>query len=210
MASRRGGRAALARRRRAAPAAAVAVFIAAAALLAPGASAYGHGDAVSALKRTLYSGYRSEYSEVRERAAPRFAMDRTVRLSPGDPAKVYDPQEPFKMSFSFDHDRFLTPWVTVNDGRGVYLRYLTFEFEYAGDHIRSMRWTSEYQPPSRRGQRPENVIVRYHWKEYVERDTAFGFDVLMGVACLAAWSSAVLVLSRSNQVASRVAPVKET
>lgn len=175
---------------------------------ATGANAYGHGDPVSALKRTLFQGYRSEYAELREAAAPRFAMDRTVRMHAGDTAKTYDSREPFKFSFSFDHDRFLTPWVTVNDGRGEYLAYLTFDFEYAGDHVRGMRWSAEYQPPSRRGQRPEHVVVRYRWTEFVERDTAFGFDVLLLAACAAAWASAVLVLTGADPV--RRASLKET
>ncbi len=168
--------------------------------------AYRHGDTVSVLKRSQYKGYRTEWSELLGRDAPRFGVDRTVQLNPTNTAQVYDTNEEFKIEFAFDHDRLLTSWITFFDGRGNYLNYIEFDFVFSGDHIRSVRWVTDYHEDGR--EKPDKVFLRYHWHEFVETDAASGLDFLMIVGTVLAWASAVLAvfgLDRFKKAAAKSA-----
>ena len=131
---------------------------------------------------------------------PRFGIDRTIRLVPADAQRIYESDQPFKLSFSFDHDRFLSTWITVNDGAGNYLHYIEFEFVYSGDHIQQLKWSVAYQVPDRKGVKPEHIFLRYRWVPFVETDAALGLDTLFLVASLTAWGVILMVLFRMDKV----------
>eukprot|EP00462_Mataza_sp_D1_P000770 CAMPEP_0175088740 /NCGR_PEP_ID=MMETSP0086_2-20121207/410_1 /TAXON_ID=136419 /ORGANISM="Unknown Unknown, Strain D1" /LENGTH=144 /DNA_ID=CAMNT_0016361195 /DNA_START=115 /DNA_END=549 /DNA_ORIENTATION=- len=101
---------------------------------------------------------------------PRFGMPHMVTLNPILDAKNYDSSDEFKISFSFAKDRFLIPWITVTDGKGHYLNFVSFTFVYSGDYIRKVKWDAEYHTDST-GVQPEHVYLHYNWEEFSEMDT---------------------------------------
>lgn len=109
-----------------------------------GVKGYVHEDPVSTLKRSQYRGYRTQWSSVLHNDAPHFGLDQTVRLHTASQARDYQHDKQFKMSFSFDNEQLITPWITVNNGLGVYLHVLQFTFVYSSDRIVDLKWEAEY------------------------------------------------------------------
>jgi hypothetical protein len=170
------------------------------ALAARGVDAYHYGDAVPTLRRTQYRQYRSEWGEMLARESPHFGVDRTVKVSPVSTAKIYDSTEELKISFSFDHDRFLTPWITVTDGRGSYLHYVEFDFFYSGDTVHQLKWKLDYQGAELHGVKPEFIFIRYHWHQQSSVDPALGMTALLIFSTAVVWLSAVLVILGLDRV----------
>jgi len=169
-------------------------------ILLPVCSAYMHGDTVSMLQRTQYKNYRSEWIDVLGKEAPKFGMDRTVKIHAGDPAQAYDTTEELKLMFSFDHDRHLTSWITVMDGKGNYLNYVEIDFTYSGDYIRSIKWVADYHENTEMNTRPDFVFLRFHWHEFSDTDVASGVDFLLVVGTVVGWLCAILVVCNLDSV----------
>ena len=79
-------------------------------------------------------------------------------------------------------------------------RRATQGLRYAGDHIRSVTWVTDYHGEENNAQKPDHIYVRYHWHEFVETDTAFGLDFLLIVSTVVAWACAVLVVCNFDRV----------
>jgi len=135
----------------------------------PAALSFQVGDPIPMLKRSQYKGQRSGWSEVLYRDCPRFAEHRTIIWQPLREVKDYDSTEPFKISFSFAHHQFTTPWITVTDGKMSYLHTLTFTFTSHHDLITAFAFHSSYtQQPGRGGDEDSSIEVRYEWDEVAE------------------------------------------
>jgi len=162
--------------------------------LAPGVNGYAYGDHVNMLKMTQYRGYRTAWTELVSRYTPRFGMDRTVKLHAMSSSKTYSAFEEFKISFAFDHENFLTSWITITDGKGHFLNYIEIDFIYAGDHIQSVKWQAVYYEDEHKGDRSDYVFIRYHWKELVESDAATGLNVLLIASLIVAYTCGAMIV----------------
>mmetsp|Transcript_1211 Transcript_1211/g.2784 ORF Transcript_1211/g.2784 Transcript_1211/m.2784 type:complete len:201 (+) Transcript_1211:47-649(+) len=155
-------------------------------LLFPTASPYRHGDHVTLLKRSQYEGLKTAWSEIGGNHSPHFGIDRTVRLDPmfdiqtrtGD---QYKTDQAYKIAFSFVNDRFLSPWITVTDGKGHYLKNIFFTFRYSGHHIKGVDVDSDYHTQKIP---PKHVHLVYHWEEDVDTNSELGFLTLASLALL--------------------------
>mmetsp|Transcript_41974 Transcript_41974/g.67512 ORF Transcript_41974/g.67512 Transcript_41974/m.67512 type:complete len:215 (-) Transcript_41974:1723-2367(-) len=163
---------------------------------------YRHGDLVTVLKRSQYQGMKTAWSEMNGNLAPHFAVDRTIRIDPmfeiqKQTASQYKTHDAFKISFSFINERFITPWLTVTDGRGHYLHNIYFTFVYAGHHLKSVRVDSDYHPDESLKVPPDHVNLIYRWETDVEVDTHTGFTTLTALTCLGTLTALGLVVKTS-------------
>ncbi|GAB5366688.1 hypothetical protein AAMO2058_001165100 [Amorphochlora amoebiformis] len=113
-------------------------------LLVVPTAAYRHGDHVTLLKRVQYKGMRTAWSEMEGSLTPYFGVERTIPIDPifdiqKTTASQYKTHDPLKIKFSFVNDRFLTPWLTITDGRGHYIHNIYFTFLYSGHHIKRVK-----------------------------------------------------------------------
>lgn len=149
------------------------------------------------MKRSQYKGMQTGWSEMIHHDIPRFGLDKVVRLHAlgtsaqekalrkGKGIKVVG--EPFKISFSFDKDRFLVPWVAVSNGKAAVLTTLKITFVYAGDHILKVQSNPQFIDVLEEGEAPEHFEVQYRWEEYSEVDTMMGLTVYLGLGSLVLW-----------------------
>jgi hypothetical protein len=80
-----------------------------------------------------------------------------------------------KMSFAFDHDKVITPWITVANGDGKFLNAVKFTITYSGEHITKVRWVTDYNTePVHHSQWPKSVWLHYSWVELIEQDVQYG------------------------------------
>lgn len=159
-----------------------------------GIMGYRHGEIVPMLQRVQYKGYRTKWSEMLGDNSPRFGMEHTVALNPvGQVVKSSELDDQFKISFSFDHDKHLIPWLTVTDGQGQFLNFVHITFVHSGNYLTNIKWQTEYHEEAR-GQRPEHVYIRYRWEGYVETDSTLGFNVLAVIGVTMCWSGMLIVM----------------
>mmetsp|Transcript_5562 Transcript_5562/g.7406 ORF Transcript_5562/g.7406 Transcript_5562/m.7406 type:complete len:215 (-) Transcript_5562:246-890(-) len=163
---------------------------------------YRHGDLVTVLKRSQYQGMKTAWSEMNGNLAPHFAVDRTIRIDPmfeiqKKTASQYKTHDTFKISFSFINERFITPWLTVTDGRGHYLHNIYFTFVYDGHHLKSVRVDSDYHPDEALKVPPDHVNLVYRWETDVEVDTHTGFTTLTAMTSLGTLAALALVVKNS-------------
>lgn len=182
-----------------------------AALVAPCAasSRFRPGEVVSTVHRSQYRGYRTSWTETLAHDAPRFAHDTSVSLNPANAAKEYTAEEEFKVAFAFDHETFLSPWITVTDGHGAFLNFVRFDFTYAGDRILSIATQTDYvrheNGAVNAGARPTHITLRYHWHAQEEQDVSFGMAFLLFAGVATAFGSAAAVLIAFDPAKRRAA-----
>ena len=137
-----------------------------------------HGEHVILTKRTQFNEMRTEWTPVLREWCPRFSEDTEVELPLAKPELLADNNE-LKISFSFDHDKVVTPWITFAHGSGLFLKSLKFTITYSGDHTTQVRWRTEYTSEyAHHSQWPKTVWLHYTWVELVEQDVQFGLNML--------------------------------
>ena len=145
-----------------------------------GVFAYLAGDPVPMMRRTQHSGRRTAWHEVSHRATPRFLTDRRATLD-GAPPDL-DDSEPFKISLALHGLQFVTPWITVADGKGKFLSHLELQLTASGDALTAVRWETEYSDEP-----PAHVSVQTTWEHALEHDLESALALLFFlVACVAA------------------------
>ena len=113
---------------------------------------------------------RTEWTPLLREFQPRFSEDSEIELPSIKPSLLPDNSE-LKMSFSFDHDHYVTEWISIANGNGKFLNSLLFTLTYSGDHITDVKWklvrrTSSFplHPPPRPAQaRWLRVLVCEHF-----------------------------------------------
>ncbi len=76
----------------------------------------------------------------------RFGVAKSVHLHPLSEAKEFSTTDELKLSFNFDDQRLLVPWITVTDGKGHFLKEVAFYFVHAQGNMRSVKWKTTCQP----------------------------------------------------------------
>jgi len=115
------------------------------------------------------------WSDVLVGQAPVFGVNRQVTLKGLPTSKIQNDDE-LKAMFSFDNDKFLTPWFTILSGERR-LHTLTFRFTVSGATIKDMTWTTAYflddkhaeyyEPHMNKQHHPKHedeIIVHYLWR----------------------------------------------
>eukprot|EP01104_Vermistella_antarctica_P011690 TRINITY_DN3297_c1_g2_i2.p1 TRINITY_DN3297_c1_g2~~TRINITY_DN3297_c1_g2_i2.p1 ORF type:complete len:394 (+),score=110.99 TRINITY_DN3297_c1_g2_i2:163-1344(+) len=189
--------------------------------------AYRDGDLIRMSKRisnTVVSHNKVEpWTDVSSSFCPRFQHNKQVELALLDRDQQLQQQMPtgdgqtLKMSFGFDSNTFVTPWITVFEGSqwsgGVYLNSIEFIFYFSGDDLVDMKWNTDYDSPDHRhGERggSENwrarnsITVQYRFEHYDDEDAVFGLGMLLMMGAL---SSSVLfayiIISTANSIQYR-------
>ena len=79
--------------------------------------------------------------------------------------------------------QFVTPWITVADGKGRFLSHLELQLTAAGDALTAVRWETEYVDEAP----PNHISVHTKWEHALEHDLSSALTLLFLVAgCLAA------------------------
>ena len=145
-------------------------------------ASYLPGDPVPLSRRIQQNGRRSAWHEVPHRAAPRFLTDWRTTLDVPH-ADAADP-EALKISLALHNLQFVTPWITVSDGKGRFLSHLDLSLTASGDALTAVRWEPEYveQEP------PEHISVHTTWEHAKEHDleSALAF-LFLSCAFISAW-----------------------
>ncbi len=82
---------------------------------------------------------RTEWTPLLREFQPRFSEDSEIELPSIKPNLLPDNSE-LKMSFSFDHDHYVTEWISIANGNGKFLNSLRFFLTYSSDHITDVSW----------------------------------------------------------------------
>ena len=82
---------------------------------------------------------RTEWTPLLREFQPRFSEDSEIELPSIKPNLLPDNSE-LKMAFSFDHDHYVTEWISIANGNGKFLNSLRFFLTYSGDHITDVSW----------------------------------------------------------------------
>ena len=95
-------------------------------------------------------------------------------------------------SFSFVQHQFLTPWLTVTDGKSAFLQSLTFTFTSHHDLIAAFAFRAAYeQRPGRAGEEDAAILVHYEWEEAADiHDSGVWYMILLWLA--ACWAAVAL------------------
>jgi hypothetical protein len=99
---------------------------------------------------------------------------------------------PVCSSFSFAHHQFLTPWLTVTDGKSSFLQSLTFSFTSHHDVITAFAFRASYaQQPGRGGEEDASILVQYDWEEAAEMSDSGVWSMIV-LWLTAAWAAVAL------------------
>jgi hypothetical protein len=168
------------------------------------AHAFRAGDHVSALMRTQHGALRSEWAPLLARDAPRFGIARRVELRPLQDANDVDGvdnTDVFKIAFSFIDDSFLSPWLTLCDGKGGYVTHVGVVLTHAGGIVRKVTTTAE--PLQYANGKPEHVVVHFQWDEVTEFDSGGAVNLVLVVALGVAWFAAAFAVCSLEPAAKR-------
>ena len=91
---------------------------------------------------------------------------------------------------SFDHDKFITPYFSVIDTKGVFLESMDFTFVYLGDDIVDMKWEAhcmsfQCKPHladnenEKQKHPPTFITLNYAWEEFSEKDVTLSMSLLL-------------------------------
>jgi len=99
------------------------------------------------------------------------------------------------MMFSFDHEKFITPFITISNGQGTFLEFLEFTFVFSGDDIVELKWRTHYNDADeRRGKAPTDFEVEFRWEAHEEMDIDFTLAAFFFLSFLLAFSMLLYVI----------------
>lgn len=135
---------------------------------------YIHGDIIPTFKKIQTKQLMSsEWTEVLGKYCPKFTTSRRSSVSLADEMQMFQTgrlEGDLKMMFSFDHQRFITPYITVVGTKGHVLEYLEFTFIYSGDDILDFKWKTHYSDELHKKHASNSLDIEYKWEEYQEMD----------------------------------------
>ncbi|KAL0490302.1 DNA mismatch repair protein MutL [Acrasis kona] len=164
------------------------------------------GDVVPMLKRVQYDGKRTEWSDIDFSQTPRFGIKKTTTIKGAkdllkifNDGKYIESETDVKVSFSFHHPQFITPWITLfsektNGYKPVqhYLTEIDFTFIYTGDTITEVKYHTHYTDDEQlennkatERHAPSHITINYHWHEEYEKDafTSLTFLYVISLSC---------------------------
>ena len=74
--------------------------------------------------------------------------------------------------------QFVTPWITVADGKGRYLSHLELLLTASGDALTAVRWETQYQEQYP----PDHISMQTTWEHALEHDLSSALTLLFLVA----------------------------
>jgi len=107
-----------------------------------------------------------------------------------------------RVAFSFDHERFITPYFTIVDGKGTLLEILEFTFIVSGDDLVDVNWKTHYNTDKDHEhdtQLPNTLTIQYKWEDFAEIDTVWGLNTLLFMGFSAGLLTFIYVIIDSEQ-----------
>ena len=89
--------------------------------------------------------------------------------------------EPLKLALALHGLQFVTPWITVADGKGRYLSHLTLLLTASGDALTAVRWETQYVYGQNTGP-PDHITMQTTWDHALEHDLSSALTLLFLVA----------------------------
>jgi len=149
-----------------------------------GCDCYHAGDIVKMSTKTRGSK-NNEWTEVTGRFCPRFQWKRSIKL-PLNHKTLLEKGTEIKLAFSFDNERFITPFITIVDlSKGVHLEFLEFTLIYSGTTITDVKWKTHYNEEEEASLSETNFLsLTYQWEAYSENDLDVGIGSLLVIGFL--------------------------
>ena len=138
-----------------------------------GVYAYTKGDLVSVVEQSQIGNMKTKWRHMQNGKKPKFATNSIVNVVPPYSRQDYDTTLKCKMTFAFSDHRFLVPWLTLSDGKGLYLAKIIFTFTYHGDDIASVRAQQVYMGEGdvdkvgiSPNHKPGTILFEYIWEPH--------------------------------------------
>ncbi|KAL4458504.1 hypothetical protein ABPG75_013369 [Micractinium tetrahymenae] len=156
------------------------------------------GDFIPAARRGQFHGQRTHWHDILGSHCPKFGVKRLVAVPLPQPVghKVADE---YKVQFSFDGDRHLTPWLSIIGKHAPSPPYVEVELVRTGNTIKSV--SALVYALDQEDQRahaplvreflnathwPKHLLVHYRWRTQHEEDEEGGLLVLFSAGALVA------------------------
>lgn len=162
---------------------------------------YQAGDFVPMARRAQFLGTRTQWHDVLGRHCPRFGQDSTVVVPLPKPVGLGQ-NDDYKLSLSFEGERFVTPWVAVlgfgvGQGANPIFPMLRVDLVNTGAHLGPVRTTLMSAPAALAEEHkdilaefhnasvwPKHLLVSYAWREESELNPVNALNVLLGIGTL--------------------------
>jgi hypothetical protein len=148
---------------------------------------YSPGNIITMSKRSYSSSLKTEWTKLTTKYCPHFEWKKTIylnffseKLNLTDEEKIW--QEEFKFSFSFDNERFITPYFLITDGKGAYLEKLEIIFIYLNGEIKDLEWNTHYNSDDKEllsKKLPKYLEITFSWKKLYERDEKLAMLIII-------------------------------
>ncbi|KAK9811472.1 hypothetical protein WJX72_004453 [[Myrmecia] bisecta] len=172
------------------------------------------GEFVPTARRGQYHGTRTNWHDLLGRHCPRFGQDRLVALPIPRPVGALTIQQTYKISFSIDNDRLLTPWLTIIGKRAPAAPMLDIELTQTGDQVTAVKakvlpvplaflamhqeLVDEFHNATHW---PKHLLVQYRWTQAGMVEVTRGLYLLFTAGLLATFTLVInpsLLASLSN------------
>eukprot|EP01119_Soliformovum_irregulare_P018993 TRINITY_DN5931_c0_g1_i1.p1 TRINITY_DN5931_c0_g1~~TRINITY_DN5931_c0_g1_i1.p1 ORF type:complete len:264 (-),score=56.37 TRINITY_DN5931_c0_g1_i1:91-882(-) len=116
---------------------------------------------------------------------PRFGMDKSFHLVYEEEVEYRDEHHlkvpwSMKLSFSFDGDKFITPYFLISDFQTSHLDSIKFKFIYSGDDLIDMKYEAQYADLVL-GKKVKSVLIEHTWIESSGKSISNGLATLLSV-----------------------------
>eukprot|EP00891_Asterochloris_glomerata_P007610 jgi/Astpho2/7610/e_gw1.00115.120.1_t len=169
-----------------------------------GATSFQVGEFVPASRRAQVHGKRTHWQDLLGRNCPHFG-EQTVAVVPLGLFGGLSTVDKYKVSFSFDGERLVTPWLTLIGKHAPAVPMLEVELTYSAAELVAAKAKVVLVPPAYLQQHallveefrnsthwPKHLLVRYQWVNVSPVEALKGLYVVSGAGILA---SMVIILS---------------
>jgi hypothetical protein len=163
---------------------------------------YHFGDTVLIAKRSQYKGFRTSYAHLMHSFLPSFGVPKTVEFNPLSATQdMYGVAGEFKLQFSLGNDEFPTQWITVVDGQGRHVKFISFEFVHDGTHISQVLCAPVMKDDADQAAGEgafDSLVIHYEWTQRSDSVSAVsGINVVLFTSFLVATFFFVIALGTS-------------
>ncbi|KAL4426500.1 hypothetical protein ABPG77_008358 [Micractinium sp. CCAP 211/92] len=156
------------------------------------------GDFIPAARRGQFHGQRTHWHDILGSHCPKFGVKRLVAVPLPQPVG-YKVADEYKVQFSFDGDRHVTPWLTIIGKHAPLPPFVEVELVRTGNTIKSV--SASVYALSHDDQMdhavlvrefvnathwPKHLLVNYRWRTQHEEDEEGGLLVLFSAGALVA------------------------
>jgi len=143
-----------------------------------------------------------EWNDVFGKYCPRFGMGRAVYVPIYAHGQALVTEDEVKMAFAFDGEKFITPYLLINDGQGNVLEHIEFTFTYNGDDLIDVRWKTHYSSEDEEDEEKNRLLrkdrtkvrIRYQWEHFAETDINGGLGSFLFIGFIAGLSMMIYVI----------------